>query len=41
MMKDEDTVQDAFYALQTGYGILGSCDYARLPASSLPAALLA
>ena len=31
----------AFPALATGYGILGPFDYARIPASSLPAALLA
>lgn len=41
MVKETETQPGTFTALLTGYGILGPCDYARLPASSLPAALLA
>lgn len=41
MVKETETQPGAFTALLTGYGILGLCDYARLPASSVPAALLA
>ena len=32
----EETVQDAFRALQTGYGMLGPYDYAHFPALSVP-----
>lgn len=35
-MREEETVQGAFCALQTGYGMLGPFDYARIPASSVP-----
>lgn len=35
-MREEGTVQDAFRALQTGYGMLGPYDYAHFPASSVP-----
>lgn len=41
MMRKEGTVQGAFRVLQTGYGMLGPFDYARIPASSVPELSLA
>lgn len=40
-MREEETVQGAFRALQTGYGMLGPFDYARIPVSSVPELSLA
>lgn len=36
MMRKEGTVQYAFCALETGYGMLGRYDYVHFPASSVP-----